>query len=237
MLDLCSTLNDRLIPGCRIVNADHVVLATVIEHLQITSVSSLMSVSASGRLSNLVSGEQSLLNFAKARHVFDMLRMPALQNKLLKIYRRHYLTCLKRVRHGRQSSEQKPLDSEPFVYLRDNLGYHSKAEKFLIDFHAGLMRYQRQLRLSDSRSLLSDIRDLITNRWLQICGRARKDSHQSDFHHDRKAIGDPYYKITRNEAIEYSIFQIQYLNGESGHKFDLNPPNPSSLRANRRKST
>ncbi|KAF3044909.1 hypothetical protein E8E11_003662 [Didymella keratinophila] len=209
VLDLCPTLNDHLIPGCRIVNADPVVLAIVIEHLQTISVFGFMSISASGRQSNLASGKQSLLKFAKTWHVLDMLRMPELQNKLLEIYRRYYLKCLKRVRHQLQPLESTPLDSEPYVYLRNNLGNHSKAEKFLVDFHAGLMRYQRQLRLSDLSLLPPDIRDLITDRWLQLCGRARKDSHQSHFNHDRIAAGNPCYKVTQNEAIEHSVFQIQ----------------------------
>jgi hypothetical protein len=163
--------------------------------------------------------------------------MPTLQNKLLKIYRMYYLKCLKRARHRLHPSESKPLDPEPFVYLRNNLGYHSKAEKFLIDFHAGLMQYQRQLRRGDFGLLPSDIRDLITNRWLQLCGRARKDSHQSNCNHDRIAAGDPCYKVTQNEAIEHNIFQIQYLYGGSGGKFGLNPPLPASPRTKRRKSS
>ena len=237
MLSLCPTLKDRLKPGCRIVNTDPVVLAIVIEHLQTISVFGFMSIGASGSLSNLASGEQSLLNFAKAWHVLDMLRMPELQNKLLKIYRKYYLKCVKRVRNRLQLSELKPLALEPFAYLRDNLGYHSKAEKFLIDFHAGLMRYQRRLRLSDFRLLTSDIRDLVTDRWLQLCGKARKDSHQSDFNHDRIAAGDPCYKVTQNESIEHSVFQIQYLYGGSGGRFGLNPPLPVSPQMKRRKSS
>lgn len=218
-------------------NADPVVLGIIIEHLQTISIFGLVSISASGCLLSLASGEQSLLNFAKAWHVLDMLRLPKLQNKLLKIYRTYYLKRLKRMRHCRQPSESKPIDSEPFVYLRNNMGNHSTAEKFLVDFHAGLMRNQRELRRRDFEGLPHDVATLIGDRWLQLCDRDRKDSHQSDFNHDRIAAGDHCYKVTQNQAIEHSIFQIQYLCGGSGGTFGLNPPLPVSPRTKRRKSS
>jgi hypothetical protein len=100
--------------------------------------------------------------------------MPELQDKLLKIYRRYYLTCLERVRHHLQTSEPKLFASKLFVCLRDKLGHRGKAEKFLIGFHAGLMRHQKRLKPSDFRSLPSDVRDLITDHWLQLCSRPGK---------------------------------------------------------------
>lgn len=209
-------------------NADPVILVIIIEHLQTISVFVLISINASGRLSNLPSGEQSLLNFVKARHVLNMLHKPVLQNKLLKIYRKYYLKCLKLRRHQRQPSDLEPIDPEPFVYLRTNVGNYSKAEKFWVDFHAGLMQHQRELRRSDFRLLPREIGDLVRDRWIQLSGRARKDSHQADFEHDRIATRDPCYKVTENEAVEHSVFQIQYLYDASGGTYGLIPPLPDS---------
>ncbi|KAF1928106.1 uncharacterized protein M421DRAFT_5752 [Didymella exigua CBS 183.55] len=235
VLGLCPILSDRLLPGCRIVNADSVVFTIVIEHLRSISIFGLISFSAPGHLSKLTSGEQPLLNFAKAWHVLDMLRKPALQDKLLKIYRTYYMKCLEDRNHRQQDlepSELKPLDSEPFVYVRNYVGYHSKAERFLIDFHAGLMQKQKQLRRSDFKSLPPEIAVLVRDRWLELCGRVRKDSHHSDFNRDRIVASDPCYKVTKNEAIQHGNFEIQYLHEGTSGTFGLNPPLSSSTLAN-----
>jgi hypothetical protein len=238
LLNLCPVLNTRLVPGCRIANADPAVFATVIGHIQTISEFGLISISAPGRLSQLISGEQSLLNFAKAWHVLDMLRKPTLQEKLLKIYRAHYLKCLKDRVHGEQdpkASESTPLDPDPFVYLRNNVGYHSKAEKFLINFHAGLMRNQKELRRSDFKLLPPEIGALVRDRWLELCGRVRKDSQQSELSYDRIEASDPCYKVTKNEAIQHGDFEIQYVHGGAWGTFGLNPPLPISPRAKRKR--
>ncbi|KAF3044000.1 hypothetical protein E8E12_005605 [Didymella heteroderae] len=210
VLSLCPDLSNRLVPGCRIVNADPVVFAIIIEHLQPISVFGMLSINGSGCLSKLISSEEPMLNFVKAWHILDMLRKPMVQDQLLKIYRTYYMKCLQDRLHCRLPLEPNPLISEPFIYLRNNVGNHSKAEKFLIDFHAGQLRDRKELKPSDFESSPPDIEVLIRDRWLELCGRVKKDSYQSDFDHDRIAAGDTCYKIKQNEAIEHGTFQVQF---------------------------
>ncbi|KAH6882224.1 hypothetical protein BKA58DRAFT_15828 [Alternaria rosae] len=57
-----------------------------------------------------------------------------LQNKLVNTFRAFYLELL-------DAHAQKPLEHEPFTYLEDHIGTHTKIEKFIIDFFARLSRY------------------------------------------------------------------------------------------------
>lgn len=163
-----------------------------------------------------------------------MLRKPSLQDKLLRVYRAYYLKCLEertRYRADVKDAGPKPMEPEPFNYLRNYMGYYSKAEKFLIDFHAGLMQNQRQLKRRDFTLLPPDIGALIRDRWLELCGKVRKDSHHSDLPEDRIAANDSCFRVTEDGAIRHTNLHIQYLYGEIGGRFGLNPPLSTSPHA------
>ncbi|KAF2631224.1 hypothetical protein BU25DRAFT_455543 [Macroventuria anomochaeta] len=214
VLDSCSILGGLLLPGCRIVNADPIVFAIIIEYLHMSSIMDLITFSTPGHLQELTINENPLLSLAKAWHVGDMLRMPDLQNRLFKVYRAYYMQCLEdRLRPplDPEPLDSKPLDPEPFVYLRDNIGNHTKAEKFIVDFHAGLMQNQAVLKRNDFKLLPNDIAVKIRYRWFELSGRVRKDSLHPELSNDRIAAKDSCYRVTKDDAIVQSDLQIQYL--------------------------
>src|SRR5690242_3003091 len=169
VISSCPALQDLLAPGCRIVNADPAVFAIIIEHLQSISIFGLISCSAPGHLQELTLTDNPLLTFSKAWHIGDMLQMPDLQNAITKIYSNYYTKCLDNDLN--LSAPPEPISSQPFTYLRDNIGNHTKAEHFLVDFHAGLAKNHPKLKRSEHKLLPTDIARLIRDRWKQLRGR------------------------------------------------------------------
>ncbi|KAH6614181.1 hypothetical protein C7974DRAFT_368373 [Boeremia exigua] len=226
VLDSNPSLNSLLVPGCRIVNADPAVFAIVIGHLQSASTFGLMSLSAPGHLQELALGDEPLLNFAKAWHIGDMLRMPDLQNRILKVYSTYYMCCLD---NGIcRSADRKPVDPRPFKYLSDSMGNHTKAERFLIDFHAGSMKNQTELRRDDFKMLPKDIAVKIRYRWQQL---TVIDSDRFELSNDRITARDRTFNVVKNEAIVHSDLQVQYLCATGETRFGLNPPMTRSYRS------
>lgn len=66
VLDYCANLNDLLLPGCRVINADPDVFAIIIEYLQSCIMLEVTDFSRSGQLEELTIHEDPLLNFVKA---------------------------------------------------------------------------------------------------------------------------------------------------------------------------
>lgn len=220
VIDSCPALKDFLVPGCRIVNADPAVFTIIIEHMQSIVSFGLISFSAPGHLHELTLSNVPLLNFAKAWHIGDMLRMPDLQNNIIKVYSTHYTKCLDDDLN--LSLPPGPIDPQPFAYLRDNIGFHTKAERFLIDFYAGLVKDHPKLKRDDYKFLSTDIALLIKDRWKQL--RGRRDSTQATLSNDRIIARDRCFKANTNEMVIHSSLQVQYLYAGAGTSFGFNPP-------------
>ncbi|KAF9694723.1 hypothetical protein EKO04_007246 [Ascochyta lentis] len=224
VLRSCPALSTLLTPGCRISNADPVIFAIIIEHLECSSILGTFRFNVPGHLQELISGKGALLNFAKAWHVGNMLEMHGLQNKLLEIYRVHYLQCLKDHVH-------LPVDPEPFTYLRDNIGNHTMAERFLVDFHAGLMQTESRFEPKDLGLLPNDIVINMRDRWKELSGQVRKDSLLSELRSDRIAAGSSNYKVSKDDATLHSAMQVQHLCIRPGPtQFVLTPSTHSQRR-------
>ncbi|KZM23923.1 hypothetical protein ST47_g4954 [Ascochyta rabiei] len=173
------------------------------KQLECSSILETLGFRASDHLHELISDNNALLNLAKAWHVCDLLEMPGLQNKLLGTYRGHYLRCLK-------NHIRLPLDPEPFAYLRDNIGNHTKAERFIVDFHAGLMQTESRFEPMIFSSLPNDIVINIKDRWQQLSGKVRKDSFLPELGNDRIADGISNYKVGKNDNTRHSVMQVQH---------------------------
>lgn len=121
VLDGCPYLKANLTDGCTITNVEHIVFKSLMDFL-------------SGRhdLSELLHSRSILLNFAQAWVLGRAIGLPEFQNALIKAFRVRYVELL------RNGIYITPL-VEPINFLRDTVGYHSVAEKFIIDFHAGLL--------------------------------------------------------------------------------------------------
>jgi hypothetical protein len=207
VLDYCASLSGLLLPGCRIINADPDVFAIIIEYLQSCIMLGVADFSQSGQLEELTIHEDPLLNFAKAWHVGNMLRMPGLQNRLLQVYRVYYKECLQ----GQLRPVMKPA---AFNYLMKNFGSGTKAEKFIIDFHAGLMQNDPKLKRNEFGMLPHNIQANIKTRWVELTGRGprgRRDSAQHDPDNDRIAAGATSYMVMEADATHNDDFRVQYL--------------------------
>lgn len=69
-----------------------------------------------------------------------------MQNKLIDTFSACYRQFL-------ETRMRMRLSPEPFDYLRDHLGYYTKCEKSLINFHAGLTRHGTDFKIREFEQL------------------------------------------------------------------------------------
>ncbi|RMZ72495.1 hypothetical protein GMOD_00007489 [Pyrenophora seminiperda CCB06] len=152
---MCPVLRRTVVQGCYILNADPTVFAIILDYLESQRVlqrlrRNTFQRSAQNPLERLAAGGDPMLKLAKAWHIADMLLLRPLQNKLVGMYRVIYLEHLK-------SRTQVRLEPELFEYLKDYMGMHTMIEKFIIDFHAGLVRLEGVFSAEALKPLPSDI--------------------------------------------------------------------------------
>ena len=148
-----------------------------------------------------------------------MLRMPGLQNRHPQVYRVYYKDCLQ----GQLRPAMKP---RAFIFLMKNFGSGTKAEKFIVDFHAGLMQKDPKLKRNDFRLLPHNIQANIKTRWIELTGRGfrgRRDSAQHDPDNDRIAAGATGCQVTEADVTRNDDFRVQYLYAGPYTSFGLNP--------------
>ena len=220
VLDHSRVLLGLLQPYCRIINADASIFSIIIEYLHSCITLGIMDFSTSGQLRELTIHEHSLLNFAKAWHVGDMLRMPGLKNRLIQVFRAFYMRCL-------QTQRRPTMRPEAFIYIRRHLGKGSKAERFIVDFLAGLMQRDPNLKRNDFRLLHRSVQVAIRDRWIELTGRGlkgRRDSAQHNLDNDRIISGATSYQDTPGEVARHADFRIQYSYNRLYTSFGLSPP-------------
>ncbi|KAI4664035.1 uncharacterized protein J4E79_003535 [Alternaria viburni] len=114
-------------------NTDADVFEIILDYLGSSSLIRRLRPSAKNPLKQLTGSCDTMLKLAKAWCLADMIDDVRLQNKLVDTYRAFYLELL-------DAQAQIPLEHEPFLYLENHIGTHTKIEKFMIDFFAGLTR-------------------------------------------------------------------------------------------------
>lgn len=134
-----------------------------------------------------------MLKLAKAWHIAHMLQLVHLQNKLVATFSATY-------RHHIKSWTQVRVEPEAFQYLEDHLGTHTKIEKFIIDFYAGLARYRAGFSAQELEPLPRDVAAWLRRRREQLAA------------HD--SVGDPIlnndncYDVTGEETTRHHSLQV-----------------------------
>jgi hypothetical protein len=132
----------------------------------------------------LVGGSDMMLKLVEVWHLAHILELPHVQNKLIDTFS----TCY---RHFLETHTRMPLSPEPFRYLRDHLGYYTKCEKFLTDFHAGLAPNGADFKPAEIKQLPDDIARELRHR--------RADMLVRGVQGDRIAQGDNSFKVSDSD--------------------------------------
>ncbi|KAF2240948.1 hypothetical protein BU26DRAFT_511762 [Trematosphaeria pertusa] len=173
--------------GSAIPDVDPVLFQIVVDYLDSRTLLDKMNPASTCVLGKLADGSKMTLEFAKAWHLGHALGLPELQNKLVDVFREAYV----QLQHDRI---QLVPDAAPFTLLRDYIGYHTPAEKFLVDFYAGLYRYDKAFSMEKLRGVPKDIADYIMNRWSLLADLGNPA--------DRIINNDPNFKVRMAEHPE-----------------------------------
>ncbi|CAO2654624.1 Nn.00g113570.m01.CDS01 [Neocucurbitaria sp. VM-36] len=153
----------------------------------------MISLYGRNPLQQLIGSSDQMLKFVKAWHLGDMLDLIVLQNEIVDTFSTFYEKLLRdRVR--------MPLCHEPFEYLRDHIGNHTKAEIFLIDFYAGLARYGGLFRAEELRQIPKDICQTLRQRRVYF---AALDSYR-----DSIIRGHGRYKVNMWDETQRTFLHI-----------------------------
>ncbi|KAF1993205.1 hypothetical protein P154DRAFT_583028 [Amniculicola lignicola CBS 123094] len=174
-LKACPALKDELTDGSIILNFDPLVFRIIVEYLD------------NGRgLDRLIQGPQILLSFAKAWHIARVLELSEVLNRLIDIFRQEYIRLL-------HNELQIEADGEPFIELRNYIGLYTAAEKFLVDFHAGIWRREKDVSERLER-MPPDIGRHIEEQWKCLV--------DSDGAQDRILHVSDYFKLDKKKLKE-----------------------------------
>lgn len=161
-------LRANIVRGCHILNADPFVFEVILEYLESRRGLNRLRWISHNPLTKLALGTGMILRLVKAWHIAHMLDNIVLQNKLVDTFREAYLHCL-------ESSNRISIESEPFMYLQDHLGTHTKIEKFIIDFYAGVARIGDDFSDEELQPLSQDIARTLKHRRTQLVVRGSTD--------------------------------------------------------------
>ncbi|ORY18353.1 hypothetical protein BCR34DRAFT_610357 [Clohesyomyces aquaticus] len=194
-LQSCPFLRQHVVEGSAITNIDPIIFKILIQYLD----------NGFG-LSDLAEQPRIMLSFAKAWHLAKAIELPVLQNRLTDFFRGAYLNHL----HTRSDIQPDP---EAFAYLRDFVGYYSEAEKFMIDFHAGLCHLKDESDLYfELVSLPQDIIESIVYRRRRIIASGGVEDRIMDrpyhFHVSESAVTDNPWALRIVPPPESSSFVL-----------------------------
>jgi hypothetical protein len=192
-LKACPVLRARLVQGYKVMNADPVVFEIILDYLDCSSLLGLLRPSARSPLTQLTGSSGKMLKLAKAWHLADMLDDMQLQNKLVDTYRVLYLELL-------NAREKIPLEHEPFVYLQDSIGTHTKIEKFIIDFFAGLTRYTCDFSAEELLPFRHDIAQSLKLRRAQLVVQKRSG--------DMIASGSTCFHVSKLDKTRHATLHV-----------------------------
>ncbi|KAH7061935.1 hypothetical protein BKA63DRAFT_191915 [Paraphoma chrysanthemicola] len=221
VLRACPTLQRRLYQDATIVNADPIVFEIALEYLKRNHIFGKML--ASNPLEKLVGSSDMMLKLAKSWHLAGILEIPEMQNKIIDIFS----ACYKRFLGARQ---RMPLSREPFEYLRNHIGYYTKCEKFLIDFHAGLARHGGPFLVERLRELPEDIAQELQHR--------REEFMSSGQFTDYIFQGSPRFKVGKTDKTLQAELQVRSSSVASPRsRAPSAPTRPGLARSNNSRST
>ncbi|KAF2829561.1 hypothetical protein CC86DRAFT_465149 [Ophiobolus disseminans] len=204
------TLLSQLSHGATIVNADPIIFEIALEYLEQTTFLGRLRLVSRNPFEKLIGSSDMMLKLAKAWHLRNMLELPQMQNRLIDTFS----ACYRQFLEGRM---RMPLCREPFEYLRDHMGYHTKCEKFLIEFYAGLARHGEDFRPEDLVGLPKDI--------VKELQYTRSDISVRRILGDRIAQGNFCFKVGKNDNTQR--FKLQVLSPQpSPVLFDVPTPSP-----------
>ncbi|KAF1841277.1 uncharacterized protein K460DRAFT_399091 [Cucurbitaria berberidis CBS 394.84] len=192
-LRACTTLRQQCGQGSTIINADPIVFEVILEYLDGNGLFGKMRPYGQNPLEQLVGGSDQMLKLVKAWHLAEMLNLPHLQNKLIDTFRVLYAGLLK-------SRIRMPLCPEPFVYLRNHMSYHTKVEKFLVDFYAGLARFGEDFRAEEFQAIPKDIAQHLRHRRAYLVKQGR--------YGDRIARGDSDFNVSKSDDTQRTMLQV-----------------------------
>lgn len=192
-LRTCRVLRTSLVHGCRIKNTDALVFEVILAHFNVNGSLGRLRPNIRNPLTQLTGGCDRMLKLAKAWHLADMLDDVRLQNKLIDVYRILYLELL-------NANTRVPLDYEAFIYLESHLGTHTKMEKFMIDFFAGLSRYTGEFSAQELLPFRPDVSRALKVRRAQLVV-------QGSFV-DLIATGNTCFNVIKSDATTHSSLQV-----------------------------
>jgi hypothetical protein len=176
--------------GVTLTNTDPLIFGIVLEYLELNPFLANMRPSARHPLQKLIGGSDMMLRLVKAWHLAEMLELPNLQNKLIDMFTTAYRQFLK-------SHIRMPLDAEPFRYLRTYMFNHTRCEKFLVDFYAGLSRHSGTFRPDELANIPEDIAPYLELRRSEIAAQGLMG--------DRIAQGNLCFKVGRSDDTQKAI--------------------------------
>jgi hypothetical protein len=170
--------------GATIINTGPLVFEIVLEYLEQNLFLAKMRPTARHPLQKLIGSSDMMLSLVNAWHFAEKLELPNLQNKLIDTFTACYRQFL-------EARIRMPLDPEPFKYLRTYIFNHTKCEKFLVDFYAGLSRYSGRFRPDELSNIPEEIALYLQRRRTEIAVQGLVG--------DRIAQGGHCFKIGRSE--------------------------------------
>jgi hypothetical protein len=179
--------------GCNITNADAVVFEVTVEYLNGYGLLRQLRPSARNPLTQLTGGCDKMLKLAKAWHLADMLDDMGIQNKLVDTYRIIYLELLR-------AHTVIPLDHTPFVYLESHLGTHTRIEKFIIDFYAGLARHTGEFTVEELLPFRHDIAQALKVRRAQLMVQGVSG--------DMIATGNTCFNVSKADTTRHAALHV-----------------------------
>lgn len=178
----CTFFRENLVNGCSIPYVDPRIFKAVVNYLDSQGILGMVK-STSAAFEPIVLGEDVMLKFAKTWQLAHELDLPELQNKLIDIFRVFYPQL-------RQDKIILAPSAAAFTWLRDTVGHHSRAEKFLVDFYAGLHVDDKRFTRLKVSHLPDDVAKFIFER-REFLVWNKKD--------DRILNGSSEFKVHKNE--------------------------------------
>ncbi|KAF1972143.1 hypothetical protein BU23DRAFT_569362 [Bimuria novae-zelandiae CBS 107.79] len=157
----CPCLQETLEDGSRIPYVDLKIFQVVIDYLNTNTILKARGADIT-IFDPLFDGEDALLDFAKAWVLGHELELPEFQNRLVDAYNNWYAKSL---------VARTPISpsAAAFSWLRDHIANHTPAGKFLVEFSAGMCRFDVGSNVDEK--LNKDIAGYIQNRWTHVLAK------------------------------------------------------------------
>lgn len=184
----CRYFQEKLEDGSRIPKVDPKIFQVVIDYLSTSVISKARG--ADIVVFKTLFEENALLNFAKAWVLGHEFELPEIQNRLVDAYSKWYTKLLL------ARNSVKP-SAAAFAWLRDHVANHTPAEKFLVDFAAGMRRYKDIRWATDvNNDLPQDIATYIDDRFVRVIAveGSRVDRILNNDHEFKICMGDKHVK-------------------------------------------